>query len=276
MEDCHEIIASQSLQINPSEELLNFFREEYAVAVNRILGTEGRVYSFSEGEIFISVDEGAYIPTTVAPALLRALPPQQGVVLDVGCGSGILAIGLSKKGAEKIVGIDPNLEAIALSSKNAKANEISQAEFLSVDQFFLEHARFSHIFDTIIANVPQTPGKFGSGEHGNEHLLSWLKKGKELLSPRGKFYILTFSYAASNETLCVAQQHYSLEKIQEFFFPLSDFVDRSKAQEMAQDNLCTLYEETDDQFSTADIPHYTRTPSLYSRATLYALQRKAC
>jgi ribosomal protein L11 methyltransferase len=48
-------------------------------------------------------------------------------VIDVGCGSGILAIAAAKLGAERILGVDTDPEAIRVSRENTKKNHVSRA-----------------------------------------------------------------------------------------------------------------------------------------------------
>jgi len=45
-------------------------------------------------------------------------------VIDVGCGSGILSIAALKLGAEKVLGVDIDIESVKNSRENADLNEI--------------------------------------------------------------------------------------------------------------------------------------------------------
>ncbi len=269
-----------SVQTNPEETLLGLSAEGYSVASNLSSKIQGRVYSLTttpqlENDIFINVKEDAYIPTKVAPAVLDNLPaPQGGTVLDVGCGSGILGIGLCKKGADKLVGIDPNPSALLLSKKNAQANGIKNAEFLSLEKFLLDQKEFLGKVDYIIANIPQTPGKFNSGEKGNRHILDWIRKGKDLLSQEGSLFLLLFSYSAPSESLEAMKEGYRVEKVKEFFFPVPGSLDRARAKNMSAENLCTLYSINGAGPSVVNPADYENDESLHSRAMLYKLQLK--
>lgn len=50
-------------------------------------------------------------------------PPEK--MIDLGCGSGILAIGAVKLGVKEVLGVDTDPEAVRLSFENAQTNEIS-------------------------------------------------------------------------------------------------------------------------------------------------------
>ena len=71
-------------------------------------------------------------------------------VLDYGCGSGILAIAAAKLGAQRIVGVDIDAQAIATSRANAKANGVIAA-FGEPDEFAGE------MFDIAVANILANP-----------------------------------------------------------------------------------------------------------------------
>lgn len=76
--------------------------------------------------------------------LTKTMPGQ--TVLDYGCGSGILAIAAKKLGAQHVVGVDIDTQAIAASQYNAQQNQ--------VDATFFDADTFSHkTFDVVVANI---------------------------------------------------------------------------------------------------------------------------
>lgn len=76
--------------------------------------------------------------------LTKTMPSQS--VLDYGCGSGILAIAAKKLGAQQVVGVDIDAQAIVASRYNAEQNQ--------VDAHFFDADTFSHeTFDTVVANI---------------------------------------------------------------------------------------------------------------------------
>lgn len=70
-------------------------------------------------------------------------------VLDYGCGSGILAIAAKKLGADKVTGVDIDLQAIQSSLYNAEQNQV-EAEFFSAEEYASEQ------YDIVVANILST------------------------------------------------------------------------------------------------------------------------
>jgi len=58
-------------------------------------------------------------------------------VADFGCGTGVFAIGAALLGAERVIGIDIDPEAIAIAKENAKAAK-AEVEFIIGDVFCFE------------------------------------------------------------------------------------------------------------------------------------------
>ncbi len=62
-------------------------------------------------------------PAPIAAELLHFAYMQGdlgGIVFDLGCGTGILAIGAKLLGAEKVIGVDSDLEALKIARENAE------------------------------------------------------------------------------------------------------------------------------------------------------------
>jgi ribosomal protein L11 methyltransferase len=71
-------------------------------------------------------------------------------VLDYGCGSGILAIAAKRLGAQAVVGVDLDPNALRASAENARMN-CAEAQFIAPDSV----PRTS--FDVVIANILANP-----------------------------------------------------------------------------------------------------------------------
>jgi len=69
---------------------------------------------------------GAHPTTRLCLELLLALEPD-GAVMDVGCGSGVLAIAAAKLGFGPVAGLDHEREAVAATEENARANAVAVA-----------------------------------------------------------------------------------------------------------------------------------------------------
>ncbi|MCG8485492.1 MAG: 50S ribosomal protein L11 methyltransferase [Clostridia bacterium] len=84
----------------------------------------------SQDDIVIDIEPGmafgtgTHETTAMCIMLLEKYLAQKDVVLDVGCGSGILSIVAAKLGAEKVFGIDIDPVAVEVALKNVKENDI--------------------------------------------------------------------------------------------------------------------------------------------------------
>lgn len=84
--------------------------------------------------------------------MLQAMPQlelQGKTVLDLGTGSGILAIYAAKLGARQVIAIDNDPEAIANAEHNASLNNVDRIDFRLGDISLLE----GRSFDAILANI---------------------------------------------------------------------------------------------------------------------------
>jgi ribosomal protein L11 methyltransferase len=111
-----------------------------------------------KGEIVIEVDPGMAFGTGSHPstrmclqALEEAIPSfrHHPSLLDVGTGSGILAIAAQKMGAKRILAVDTDPTAIACAEKNTLANGIHSA--IDFRPGSLKGIR--RIFDIVVANL---------------------------------------------------------------------------------------------------------------------------
>jgi ribosomal protein L11 methyltransferase len=89
-------------------------------------------------------------------SLLSGLPP---LMIDVGCGSGILSIAAAKLGVRKVLGVDNDPDAIRVSGKNAIKNQTSaQCDFKewSVPELLDQKIESQLVVANIIAPILET------------------------------------------------------------------------------------------------------------------------
>jgi release factor glutamine methyltransferase len=111
--------------------------------------------------------------------------------LDMGTGSGILAIAAKAAGALSVLGVDKNLEAVKLAKKNAKKAGLKDIVFKYSDLFIEVNEKF----DLIIFNPPYLPEEEHAtaakdydligGIKGNEASIHFLKQAIGYLNPKG-------------------------------------------------------------------------------------------
>lgn len=136
-------------------------------------------------------------------------------VVDMGCGTGILAIGAALMGAKKVIGIDIDPEAIAIAKKHASKICIDDlVEFISSDvKDFVCNA------DTVIQNPP-----FGAQKAGTKNAdRIFMKKAIEIAPIIYSFHIketegFVMNYFASLGALNTHKFYYSfnIPKIYDF------------------------------------------------------------
>jgi len=109
------------------------------------LGENATIVRLDPGLAFGS---GTHATTALCLEWLESLDPRGKSVLDVGCGSGILAIAALKLGAARAVGIDNDPQALVASHDNAERNEVAGR----LDVFMPDDAADAK-YDIVVANI---------------------------------------------------------------------------------------------------------------------------
>lgn len=131
----------------------------FAIVPSLVIAPTWEKYRIKEGEQLIEMDPGmafgtGHHPTTTLSVRLiwQVMAAENGItVLDVGTGTGILAMAAALFGAEKVLGIDNDPEAVTVAEKNVRANgldtkiQIAISALSDLDQpFFLVVANIIH------------------------------------------------------------------------------------------------------------------------------------
>ena len=95
---------------------------------------------------------GTHPTTALCLEWLDAHPPKGQLVIDYGCGSGILAIAALKLGAEQVMGIDTDPQALMASGENATKNKVDDKL-----ELFLPEAMPAAQCDLLLANILANP-----------------------------------------------------------------------------------------------------------------------
>ncbi len=100
---------------------------------------------------------GSHPTTRLCMEWLEANAPQNLSVLDYGCGSGILAMVAQKLGADPVIGVDIDPQAIESANFNAERNHTAITFVLP--EAFADSYPSTHQFDVVVANILSSPLK---------------------------------------------------------------------------------------------------------------------
>ena len=142
------------------------------------IGRRFVVFPFYDGQA--DADPGDRIPIFIGPgrafgsgehettaSCLEELEVMDGLVgstvLDLGCGTGILAIGAANLGARRVIAVDPEPDSVEASRANARMNGVkSVVEAIQGDIAAVKGRRFDIIManiygDVLLSIAPDTP-----------------------------------------------------------------------------------------------------------------------
>ncbi|XP_065834394.1 rRNA N6-adenosine-methyltransferase METTL5-like [Oscarella lobularis] len=123
----------------------------------QLVGALGSLDGFSEPKVLL---EQYALPAEVAADILRDVVHlgyddlSGKLVADLGCGSGVLAIGAALLGARHVVAFDIDDDALSVASENVADMELDgQVDFVKCDVINLRCGA-GKLFDTIVMNPP--------------------------------------------------------------------------------------------------------------------------
>jgi S-methylmethionine-dependent homocysteine/selenocysteine methylase/SAM-dependent methyltransferase len=201
------------------------------------------------------VDPGVFVPTQGSFLVWKHLF-QTGIgegasCIDVGCGSGILAIQLALNGAESVHAIDIDRNAVANTLANAFRNGVSQRiTGDTVDLFDWEPDRS---FDVVVASLYQLPVDPFEEPTGHRPLDYWgrtlldhfLRLLPGLLAPGGKAYVMQLSVVGQLATERILAAGGLRARVVDFsFFPFGPLFIQSRAQIERVEQLSDAYHIT--------------------------------
>jgi len=187
-------------------------------------------YAAQAGEIIIELDPGMAFGTGTHPTTRLCLEslerifyreppfdtgrhPVPADILDVGTGSGVLAIGAVKMGASRVLGIDIDPDAVEVARQNLDQNGIGDAARVSCEPL----ADIAGTFDIVLANtlaeelVRLAAELVGKLRTGGVLILSGILTEKEELVTAGfsPFPLTLMEITRQEEWSCIA---YSRER----------------------------------------------------------------
>lgn len=98
---------------------------------------------------------GTHPTTALCLTWLDSLDLNNKIVIDYGCGSGILAIAALKLGAKRVIGVDIDPQAIQASRDNAERNNVSE----NIELYLAKDLPNNLQADVVVANILAGPLK---------------------------------------------------------------------------------------------------------------------
>jgi SAM-dependent methyltransferase len=188
------------------------------------------------GPFTLQLGPGVFSPTTTSRTLADAIEIRSDdVVLDVGCGSGVLAFVAAKLGAGRVVGCDLSEPAVQAARRNAAALGLDdRCEFRQGD--LLEPVRDVRA-NVLIGDVSGIPDEIAAvsgwfdrvpagGPTGAELPMKLLRSIGDTLAPGGRLYLPTGTIQDERAIIAAAREVFgdNMEPVLEREFPLPDLV----------------------------------------------------
>ena len=206
-----------------------------------------------EGPFGLLVGRGVFSPTTTSRTLADALEIRPGdTVIDVGCGSGVLAFVAAKLGARKVYGCDLSEPAVEMARENARRLGLDDVcEFRHGD--LLEPVRDVQA-SVLIGDVSGIPDALAAVSGWFENVPAGGPTGAELprklltsigstLAPGGRLYLPTGTIQDENAILATARSIFgdNIESVLEREFPLPELVAKAGVvAKMMKDGILNL------------------------------------
>ena len=196
------------------------------------MSSETIVWKGRCGPFELQVAPDTFRPSTISTLLADSMVIEEGsVVIDAGCGSGVLSIVAAKLGARMVYGVDAASETVEIATANAKAQGVSdRTAFYQGDMF--EPIPDGVEADVVIGDVSGIPddlatvsGWFPSGLSGGpsgaELPMRMLDEAKRILRRGGKLLLPTGTLQDENSILDKARSLFgSIRQLSERSIPL--------------------------------------------------------
>jgi precorrin-6B methylase 2 len=188
------------------------------------------------GPFKLELGPSVFTPTHTSTALAQVLEVSpKDIVIDVGCGSGVLSIVAARLGAGRVLGCDISEQSVEMARRNAARLGHSDVEFRVGNM--LDPVRDVQA-DVIIGDISGIPdsvaevtGWFPGGPTGAELPVAMLESVGDTLKAGGRMYLPTGTIQAEETVLAAARRIFGsrMELLLEREFPLTGIVGRSSA-----------------------------------------------
>ncbi len=129
-------------------------------------------------------------------------------VIDVGTGSGVLAIWAAENGAESVKAVDISVEALSAAARNIKSRNLEGV--ISVKRQSLLDGDSDFDYDLILANLPILMEQIVSASD-----IKLLKNASSHLTSKGKLYFASASFGKHDYLLKTAKEFFDVEIVKE-------------------------------------------------------------
>jgi release factor glutamine methyltransferase len=200
----------------------------------------------------IVVEPGVFVPTQgsflVWKHLFEAAVGAGARCLDIGCGTGVLAVQLALNGARWVQAIDIDRRAVANALANAFRNGVADRVTGAVVDLYPWVP--DEAYDVVVASLWQMPTDPFEGPASHrpldfwgrnliDHLIALLPR---LLSPGGRAYVMQLSILGQQRTETLLQQHGMTARVVEFSpFPFTPLFAQRNAQIHRVEQLSDAY-----------------------------------
>lgn len=204
--------------------------------------SEGQLIEFTGQPLLVG--QGIFPPGDDTIQLLGHLPLVRGKsVLDYGCGTGAIAVSVAKSGAEKVVAVDINHDAVANTIRNASLWGVE-----SVVQTLISDGipvlETDDKFDIIAANLPgrnKTAASLIEAAQWDTNFKahkSLFENSKNILSDGGAIFIAKSNYPELNDIIELGRKNEFSCEVLNVAVPLSNDPRRSYILKFTPVSIC--------------------------------------
>ena len=168
----------------------------------------------------LQVSETTFRPSTISALIAAQLEIREGeVAIDVGCGSGILAIIAAKLGARHVYAVDKTPDVVDIGRANAEAHQVSdRVSFFRGDLFEpLDESVKADVIIGDVSGIPDAladesgwfPTRGGGGTRGSELPIRMLEQASRRLKSGGRLFLPTGTLQDETSIIETAKRLYT-------------------------------------------------------------------
>ena len=172
------------------------------------------------GPMELTVGDATFRPSTISALLADAIEVEPGnVVVDVGCGSGILSIIAAKLGASRVYGVDAADETVEIATANATAHGVADRVVFAQGDMFepLDPAIEADVVIGDVSGIPDEiaaasgwfPSGLAGGPTGAELPMRMIEESKRLIRKGGRLFLPTGTLQDEDSILDRARSMFS-------------------------------------------------------------------